>query len=397
MIKKLYQLWLLIIFLPMSCTGNKDIQKTKENGQMENERFYYEVSCSGPTLGPGKYVSVNFIGDSGGFSVFGNESIGVGMGKGYDGVVKDRSRKYYLPKAVEATWVSWTDRKVYNVASLIPYDTILSLFRNGGEPCIPSTEDVPIDKTSHVVECLDLCFLPGGKVILYVKAAAKTILLDWSAIGTEVTDDEILSNVYGRWGLDNMDDYYDMFYSDEYSDYETWRNYMRKHGSVAPLLERYLQRFNYTLNFEFEDKDTYIYSVDSEFTNGELHWDTPKYYEAFRMPSRLKESTIEWNTKDSHYTCFMYFNEKEILKVFDEAYGEDRTQKGELKIKVCKYNNLFDISLNVGEKSIKLEKTAIRVFLDPIENPNGKGTLVYKNYEGDHTNFFADDDEYVGE
>ena len=45
--------------------------------------------------------------------------------------------------------------------------------------------------------------------------------------------------------------YYDMFYSDEYSDYASWRSYMSKHGSVAPLLERYLQRFNYTLNFEF--------------------------------------------------------------------------------------------------------------------------------------------------
>ena len=142
------------------------------------------------------------------------------------------------------------------------------------------------------------------------------------------------------------------------------------------------------MNFEFENKETSICGVESEFTNGELHWETPKYNDVFKSPSRLKESRIEWNTKDSHYTCFMYFN---------EAEGEDRTQKGELKIKVCKYNNLFDISLNVGDKSIKLEKTAIRVFQDPIEDPDGKGTLIYKNYEGNHTNFFADDEKYVGE
>ena len=397
MIKKLFHLFLLLFPLLASCAGKMDIQETKESNQMENERFYYEVSCSGPKLGPGDYVSVEFIGESGTFKCFGNESIGIGMGKGYDGVASERSRKYQLPKAIEATWVSWTDRKVYTVASLIPYDTILSLFRNGGEPCIPAADNVPIDKTSHVIECLDLCFLPGGKVILYVKAAAKTILLDWLATGNEVTDDNILRHLYRQYGLKNMDNYYDMFYSDEDSDYASWRFYMSKHGSVAPLLERYLQRFNYKLNFEFENKETSICGVESEFTNGELHWETPKYNDVFKSPSRLKESRIEWNTKDSHYTCFMYFNEAEVLKVFDEAYGEDRMQKGELKIKVCKYNNLFDISLNVGDKSIKLEKTAIRVFQDPIEDPDGKGTLIYKNYEGNHTNFFADDEKYVGE
>lgn len=64
----------------------------------------------------------------------------------------------------------------------------------------------------------------------------------------------------------------------------------------------------------------------------------------------------------TNYTCFMYFNEEEMLRVFDEAYGEDRMQKGELKINVCKYNNFFDIFLNVGEKYIRLEKTQIRGF-----------------------------------
>ena len=93
----------------------------------------------------------------------------------------------------------------------------------------------------------------------------------------------------------------------------------------------------------------------------------------------------------------MYFNEEEVLRVFDEAYGEDRMQEGELTIKVCKYNNLFDISLNVGDKSVKLEKTEIRVFQDPIDDPDGDGTLIYKNYEGNHRNLFIDDKGYFQE
>lgn len=396
MIKKLCQLWLLFLSLVASCSNKKELQKNKDNSQMEDERFYYEVCCSAPKLGPGKYVTVEYIGESGTVRVFGNPTIGVGMGLGHDGVTRSRASRFGLPKAIEATWVSWTDRKVYSVATLLPYDTILSLFKDGGEPCVPAPKGTtPDNLIGKTIDRFDLCFLPEGKVMLYVNTAVKSILLDWSAEGVEETDDEILSDVYMRYGLDNMDEYYDMFYSDEFSDYEPWRKYIRKHGTIAPLLERYLERFNYTLNFEFENKETNIYSVRSNFTNGERYSLTPKYNKAFKMPSRLKEIRVLWDTKDYRFTGFMYFNEEEMLKVFDEAYGNDRTQKGELTIKVCKYNNLFDIFLNVGGKSIKLEKTEIRVFRDPIEDPDGDGTLIYKNYEGNHKNLFADDEGYV--
>ena len=398
MVKKLCQLWLLFLSLVASCSNKKELQKNKDNSQMEDERFYYEVCCSGPKLGPGDYVTVEYIGESGTVRVFGNESIGVGMGLGHDGVTRSRASRFGLPKAIEATWVSWTDRKVYSVASLLPYDTILSLFRDGGEPCVPAPKGTtPDNLIGKTIDRFDLCFLPGGKVMLYVNTAVKSILLDWSAEGVEETDDEVLRHIYRQYGLKNMDEYYDMFYSDKYKDYEPWRKYMRKHGTIAPLLERYMERFNYTLNFEFENKETNIYSVRSNFTNGERYSLTPKYNKAFKMPSRLKEIRVLWDTKDYRFTGFMYFNEEEMLKVFDEAYGNDRTQKGELTIKVCKYNNLFDIFLNVGGKSIKLEKTEIRVFRDPIEDPDGDGTLIYKNYEGNHKNLFADDEGYVKE
>ncbi len=375
---------------------NKETQKVKEKEQMEKERFYYDVCCSAPRLNPGEYVSVGFIGNSGTLSPFGNNIVDGGMGCGMDGVARDRSRKYCLPKAVEAMWVSYSDRKVYSVASLLPYDMILSLFNDGGTPCIPASQDTTGEERLRLIQGLDLCFMPEGKVMLYVKAPVKCILLDWSATGNEVTDDNILSKLYKRRELDDIESFFDKMSS--YPEDEHWTSYRSKHGSVAPLLERYLQRFNYTLNFEFENEETSVYSVESYFTNGEHYDRTPKYNEAFKMPSRLKEFWVMWDYKDSRYSCYMYFNEAEVLKVFDEAYGgEDRTQKGELKIKVCKYNNLFDISLNVGDKSIKLEKTAIRVFRRPIENPTKAGELIYKNYKGDHTNFFADDDEYVGE
>lgn len=392
MIKKLCQLWLLLISLVTSCSNKERAHQNKECDKMENEKFYYEISCSAPRLSPGEYISVEYIGESGTLRCFGSGNINNGMGNGHDGVSRNEENRYGLPKAIEAIWVSYTDRKVYAFSSLIPYDTILSLFRNEGEPSV-STQS---EEKKHVMNCFDLCFLPGGKVMLYVKAPAKSVLLDWSANGVEVTDDKILHRIYNRYnGVNDMKSYFDKMSS--YPEDEFWLSYLRKHGSPAQLIERYIQRFNYSLNFEFEDSATSICKVKSQYTNGEYYWATPKYNEEFEFPSRIKEFRAEWDTQKYHYTCFMYFNEEEMLRVFDEAYGDDRMQKGELKINVCKYNNFFDIFLNVGEKSIRLEKTQIRVFQDPVEDPDGDGTLIYKNYEDDHTNHFADNDKYLVE
>jgi len=354
---------MLIASFFSSCVNKKD-DVSKLDCQINNDLYFYTVCSSGPILGPGEYVSVEFIGESGTFSCFGNNGLYQGMGQGRDGVARDRNSKYELPKAINAIWASYTDRKVYSLTSLIPYDTILELFMNPGEPCNQSNSD----DSSYIINCLELCFLPKGKVILYVKGGAKTILLDWSEDGMEVHDDNILSMIYSRWGLNNIDEYFDYYYTDEFPHYESWRKYVKKHGSIGPLLERYLQRFNYTLEFEFESNDAIIDQITSDFTNGEQYWMTNKFNDCFKMPSRLKESRIVWNTNDFHYTCFMYFNEQELLKVFDEAYGDDKTQKGEIKIKVGKDNNLFDISLNVGDKSFKLKNTEIRVFQEPIDN-----------------------------
>lgn len=429
--EKLNKLLLLSLALLLSCCGRRDVEKTKNSVKMGKNRFYYGVTCSAPKLAPGEYVSVEYIGESGTFSCFGNEFTKGGMGSGFDGVCRSRSSRYLLPRAIEAVWVSYTDRKVYKFSSLIPYDTILALFKDGGVPCPPPIDDPSEDDFTeeelalmeksgeHVlseeeevllgevyekdrrrlrrIDCFDLCFLPGGKAVLFLKSSVKTILLDWSAEGVEVTDDEVLSRVYGTYGVRNMENYYDVFYSERFEDYAQWRKYMREHGSIGPLLERYLERFNYTLEFEFEDKTASIFEVDAEYTNGEGFYPTERFNEVYKMPARMTESRMDWKTRKKYYTCFMYFEEAEVLRAYDEAFGADRTQKGELRIKVGRRNDQFDISLNVGGKSVKLEKTAIRVFVDPIENPHGPGELLYKNYKGDHTNFFADHSEYLEE
>ena len=138
-------------------------------------------------------------------------------------------------------------------------------------------------------------------------------------------------------------------------------------------------------------------TFSSKFTNAEQCDFPSKLGDYIKMKSRLKEIKAMWDTKEFRYTSWMYFNEEEVLRIFDEAYGKDRMRQGELRIKVGADCKSYDLSLNVGGKSFELEKTEIRVFQDPIDNPNGDGTLIYKNYEGNHRNLFIDDEEYFQE
>lgn len=82
-----------------------------------------------------------------------------------------------------------------------------------------------------------------------------------------------------------------------------------------------------------------------------------------------------------------------MLRAYDEAFGDDRTQKGELRIKVSKRNDRFDLFLNVGDKSIRLEKTEIVNFIDPADAPDSEDTVIFENFD-ERTNYFADDELY---
>ncbi len=340
------------------------------------EKFYYETSCSAPILSPVRVLVANFISESGTLHAdFGNVYNCSGMGCGQNPYEGSLGSKYCIPKAIEAVWISYVDKKVYHIRALLPYDELLTLF-----------------KRYEGLDHLDLCFLPGGILKLYVKGGGWKRLLEWSVTGKEETNKKILEDIYFEYGKENKNDFFQEIYKEEEKGDEKWLRYFKKNGSPADLLNKYFNRFNYEINFEFDDRCTTNVKVWSPFSNNETFPVDCK--NEIKTLTMVKEIESSWDTKNYHYTCFMYFNEEEMLRVFEEAYGEDKTQKGEFKIKVGKDNNQFDISLNVGDKCIKLEKTEIDVFQDPIDNPDGDGTLIYDNYDERH-NYFADDEKYV--
>jgi len=62
-------------------------------------------------------------------------------------------------------------------------------------------------------------------------------------------------------------------------------------------------------------------------------------------------------------------------------------------VQVSKYNNWFDIFLQVGDKKYKLEKTKIHVFKQGVNEDDGDAVVFYNNHRDQHSSTLV----FIGE
>ena len=104
-------------------------------------------------------------------------------------------------------------------------------------------------------------------------------------------------------------------------------------------------------------------------------------------PARLKDGFVRFESEQSKYSAFIYFNEDEILETFYEAYNKcDESLQGEFIIQVGTLENDFSFALKLGDKHYHLKKTEIRRYKN---NADDEGKLVFKNYKGNHKNLLT--------
>lgn len=241
-------------------------------------------------------------------------------------------------------------------------------------------------------EDLTFCFLPEGevKVGLGRRDFAMEKLLDWSAKGVECSDEEVLADLCQALQCKSMEEYFDRVYSKELKKNSRWLTSLQEKGSPVPLFDKCMQRFNYDIFFEFKGEEYTITEYDVRFANGERcyrYGEEPysnKLTEDIESPSRVAAiDRLEWRTSKYKYELRIYFNEEESFRWFDENYGSDRMQKGELKI------------------SLRIDESNNTAYVDENLSVNGRKDV----YEGDVFDFYlvrtnrdnSDDKMYYGE
>ena len=167
---------------------------------------------------------------------------------------------------------------------------------------------------------------------------------------------------------------------------------MEKHGVPLGLWDKYKEWYRYTTKIEFENKETKIDPhYVAYFTNGDHYWDDDSIPK--NIQTSMKYLSFLWQVKDSLYSGYFFFDEDEILRVYPKAFGNEGKLKGELVVQVSKYNNWFDIFLQVGDKKYKLEKTKIHVFKQGVNEDDGDAVVFYNNHRDQHSSTLV----FIGE
>ncbi|MBR3057518.1 MAG: hypothetical protein IKG93_06055 [Clostridiales bacterium] len=148
-------------------------------------------------------------------------------------------------------------------------------------------------------------------------------------------------------------------------------------------LDNYMKRFHYTIRFQSENNRYNITKIICNFINGEKILSSGEWKEEMD-PARLKDVFLRFEDKIHRYSCFVYFNEAEILRFFDEVFAKhDEPSQVEFIIQVGDKKNDFSFSFKAGEQYYPLKETEIRLYMNDEED---EGMLVFKNYRGKRKN-----------
>lgn len=261
--------------------------------------------------------------------------------------------------------------------------------------------------------CFYVCVLPGGVIKFIIKDAGKdfpgerSVVLDFEAKAEETheIDEELLYGMKkmpakGIRQWESIDSYFDWmnWEGKHFKDLETIKTkygkteylrqkYHREGNFPMYVWEKYFERFNYKIVISFEDSSSKLveercYYTAPEFTVRKIDLNPNNI---ITNPTRLRKHRFLWISQGVEYETILYFNEEEVFQIYDEMFGTDRNQYGELRVDVSKYNNLLDVSLVVGDRVKKLEKTQIDIV--KINRETKQRDMIYENYKGHHQDF----------
>ncbi|WP_219617892.1 DUF2931 family protein [Prevotella melaninogenica] len=278
---------------------------------------------------------------------------------------------YELPKRIRVLWLSITEQKYYKADIEIPaevQDSMLHLFQKGFY--------YPVDKTSEDYNTIVLTLLPGGKMWLTVAGARKQTLIcdNLKATETHVDFKDFNKEAYECFSTTQK------YCAAALGDYDGVKENLEEVGIPFDLWDVYKERFDYTIKIDFENNKT---KLDSAYTSYEFT-NTDFLYDGDKSPLTMKAHPFHigfiWLVDHYKYTGEFYFDEEEVIKVFREAFNQGkRKEKGVLHIHISKYNNRFDLSLNVGEDEYKLKHTNIYVLKRRIGSTSTKEEVFYDN------------------
>ena len=381
----IYALLTLLGLNFQSCGG-----KNKKDKNMANS-YAWGPAASAPILFPVelRYMIFYLGEDNTPYPVI-YSMLGSGIARGNNQLgMNDFEGQMVMPNSFKTIWLSKAERKVYGgefTFTKKQKERYRKLFETGYYSAETWEGKTTLEYTTYNTFCMTV--IPGGKALLHITGTGRRVYVD-SFQCTELKDITLEElNFPYQTTCKTIQEHFDNAL--KYDKYAPMLEYIKQHGIPYTLWDKYLERFNYKIKIEFENEAAVLDpDYGYKFANGEMF----KSRDGISVDSlaRIKTTGFTWSVADTVYTGRFFYNEDEVLELFDKAYGKDRGQNGEFVIYVSKYNNWFDISLRVGDREFKFEKTQIHVFKVTPETKDDDDAVFYDNYRGE------DPTQFIGE
>lgn len=284
---------------------------------------------------------------------------------------------------------SWGDNHTFiskdgsigvNIVWADPLDRIVYTFSD-----TLSKEDLIRYKSDYCYN-LHYCIASEGKVFLYISDYDKNKYTFVGYVGTGKKSGKYDERLMSACNVKDMNAAFDKV-GDHIEKYDRWSWHddfsLSKLEKIVRLPDRFKDRVSDTFNYQVK-----FDVVEGEYTMekmGLLYLDKDKCIEKemdLQKRPRVKDFFSIWKVGGQTYTAFLFFDVEEMVRVFDEAYGEDPMQEGCLKIKLGKKQKKNEITLMVSGKTYPIENVEMKVYCLESDELD----LLYKNYKGDHNN-----------
>lgn len=298
----IYALLALLGLNCQSCSG----QKTKDRSKMT--KFVWGPSVSTPKYFDiwMKYALVGFGNKGRRYPAISYSRIGIGQGTSSVSL-NDFEGGMSLPNALDISWLSNVDRKIYKgnfEFSEELQNKILGYFRTGYkiyEPRDSTLQDVTYSG-------INISIIPGGRVLLYLTGLGRVVYLD-TILQCDPVDVD-WKQYYNYYGYETLDSYVDQCITEEDGPKMMALLEQYGHDYIYNLWSRYMERFNYDINIEFENQESVIgRDYTCRFSNGEFFRKAAGIN--VDMKARIKQMGVSWRVADTTYMGRFFFNEEE--------------------------------------------------------------------------------------
>lgn len=281
-----------------------------------------------------------------------------------------------FPLGFSGVWAALTEKQVYELDVLFPEEMVETAVRNIKEGFV----DRHGNRTTY--SHLKAAIFPEGIVRFYLMSSGKTQCLDYSFQGTPTSkyDGEFLHRISNNpWEL-TIEKYHNIYY--EGGGIGPSAEYVNNVALPNRIWEKYYKRYDYKINFVFENPDSRLDFWATRFSNAEHFGCQNGVNECvvIENPAILCSMYLWWKDRSYLYISNLYFNENEMLSTFEKAFDLHSGQHGELCVVVGKDNKKMELSLNIGEEKYPLKE---------VEFDVTRGSeLVCKNYKKYRRNCF---------